>query len=597
MAENMIKFLRGNVASLPQTATEGALYFTKDEGVYLGLSDGSYHRYGDFIQVNAVADLPVAGAHVNCMYYCVAENILAKWDGKKWVQINKQKTLDELGGVSKSAYDTKMTALEKTDSDNATAISNLSTLVGTIPEGADADTVIAYINKKTDGIATSGNLAALASRVTTAEGDIDNLQAAIGEGGSVTAAIADAKKAGTDAAAAVDALEAGQVKTNKEAIEAINNKTTGILAQAKSYADAKDSAIAAAKKAGDDAQADVDALEAKVGTVPKDKTVVQMIADAQAAATYDDRAVKASIKAIADDYLKAADKTKLQGNIDTVSGKVTTLIGGVEGDDGKSARTIASEEVTKIVAGADASYDTLKEISDWISSHKDDASAMNSAIIALEGIVDGIGGDGEKATVVAYVTDAIAALNIGDYAKAVDLTALASRVTTAEGKITTLEGQVTTINGDATTAGSIAKAAADALASAKAYTDEKDTAMDTRVDALEAASHTHRNKDLLDTYTQTEENLADAVAKKHEHTNKTVLDGITAEKVSAWNSAESNAKSYTDELANGQVTTNKTNIESLQSGKANKATTLAGYGIGDAYTKDEVQELLTWGEF
>ena len=53
---------------------------------------------------------------------------------------------------------------------------------------------------------------------------------------------------------------------------------------------------------------------------------------------------------------------------------------------------------------------------------------MNSAIVALEGIVDGIGGAGEKATVVAYVTDAIAALKIGDYAKAADLTALADRV-------------------------------------------------------------------------------------------------------------------------------------------------------------------------
>ena len=68
MAENMIKFLRGNVASLPGTATEGALYFTKDEGVYLGLANGTYHRYGDFIQVDAVADLPENGAHVNCMY-------------------------------------------------------------------------------------------------------------------------------------------------------------------------------------------------------------------------------------------------------------------------------------------------------------------------------------------------------------------------------------------------------------------------------------------------------------------------------------------------------------------------------------------------
>lgn len=46
---------------------------------------------------------------------------------------------------------------------------------------------------------------------------------------------------------------------------------------------------------------------------------------------------------------------------------------------------------------------------------------------------EGVKGDGEKATVVAYVTDAIAALKIGDYAKAADLTALAGRVDTLEG--------------------------------------------------------------------------------------------------------------------------------------------------------------------
>lgn len=39
-------------------------------------------------------------------------------------------------------------------------------------------------------------------------------------------------------------------------------------------------------------------------------------------------------------------------------------------------------------------------------------------------------------------------------------------------------------------------------------------------------SHSHSNKSLLDTYTQTEANLADAVSKKHSHSNKTVLDYI-----------------------------------------------------------------------
>ena len=127
--------------------------------------------------------------------------------------------------------------------------------------------------------------------------------------------------------------------------------------------------------------------------------------------------------------------------LQALNGKVNTLVGE---DTNKSARAIAAEETAKIVAGADASYDTLKEIADWISSHSTDAAAMNSAILALQGIVDGIGGEGEKATVVAYVDDAIAALKIGDYAKAADLTALAGRVSALESgkadKATTLAG-------------------------------------------------------------------------------------------------------------------------------------------------------------
>lgn len=48
--------------------------------------------------------------------------------------------------------------------------------------------------------------------------------------------------------------------------------------------------------------------------------------------------------------------------------------------------------------------------------------------------------------------------------------------------------------------------------------------------------HTHANKELLDSYTQTEAELANAVSKVHEHSNKSVLDGITANKVASWDS-------------------------------------------------------------
>lgn len=40
-------------------------------------------------------------------------------------------------------------------------------------------------------------------------------------------------------------------------------------------------------------------------------------------------------------------------------------------------------------------------------------------------------------------------------------------------------------------------------------------------------NHTHSNKALLDTYTQTEANIADAVTKKHSHANQTALDNVS----------------------------------------------------------------------
>ena len=48
------------------------------------------------------------------------------------------------------------------------------------------------------------------------------------------------------------------------------------------------------------------------------------------------------------------------------------------------------------------------------------------------------------------------------------------------------------------------------------------------VDTNTRARHTHTNKALLDTYTETNANIKDAVGKKHTHTNKSTLDATTA---------------------------------------------------------------------
>lgn len=108
---------------------------------------------------------------------------------------------------------------------------------------------------------------------------------------------------------------------------------------------------------------------------------------------------------------------------------VNTLIGS---DSNKSARTIANEELAAqlITANADESLDTLQEIAAWIQSHPGDASAMNSAITALQTKLT-LGTDTNsqeyttvKAYVEAYVAAQLAASNLSQYASAADLDAL-----------------------------------------------------------------------------------------------------------------------------------------------------------------------------
>lgn len=132
------------------------------------------------------------------------------------------------------------------------------------------------------------------------------------------------------------------------------------LASAKAYADGKDTAIAAAKKAGTDAQSAVDALSDKVGTVTEGKTVVQMIADAQTAATYDDTAVKASIKSNAD-------------AIATLNG-ASTVTGSVD----KKIADAINDFSTKV--SEDGTVNTFKELIDYASTHQGEYSTLSGEV-------------------------------------------------------------------------------------------------------------------------------------------------------------------------------------------------------------------------
>ena len=185
-------------------------------------------------------------------------------------------------------------------------------------------------------------------------------------------------------------------------------------------------------------------------------------------------------------------------------------------------------QIAQIVAGADESFDTLKEIAEWITTHKTDAATMNAQIntnkddiASLKTLV----GSTAVATQIANAIDT--ALKDGGtdkYALAADLTSLSNEVDGIKSKL----GET-----------SVAEQIEAAL----------------KVDGVEKyalASHTHEianvvglqdilnKKAAADDVTALENTVSDLNAKAHQHTNKKILDNINEEKVTAWNAGQAN---------------------------------------------------------
>lgn len=239
----------------------------------------------------------------------------------------------------------------------------------------------------------------------------------------------------------VNELANGQVKDNTAAITKLNGdaKTEGSVAKAvadaqaglESKISAADAKAAGAQSTADAAKAAAAAVDAKIGEVPEGSTVIAEIQKVKDAA-YDDTEVRGLIKTNADDI------DKLEGRADAVEGKVTTLVGD---DAGKSARTIANEELTKqlIPENAKDSLDTLQEIAQWIQKHPDDAAAMNAAIAALQTKVGDIPEGATATTIVGYIQELV---NAEKTRAAAAESGLDTRVKAVEAKLGDGEGSV-----------------------------------------------------------------------------------------------------------------------------------------------------------
>ena len=229
-----------------------------------------------------------------------------------------------------------------------------SAVVGTAEDLSSVDTV-----KGAKKYAEEKAGAALDSAKSYADGLVGTESAIAGRVTALEGKHAEGKTVAQEVTAGIDALKLADTYAAKKATEdhiangdihvtaakktawdgAVSNvetlmgteATTGSVKQiAKSYADGKDAAIAAAKSAGDNAQTAVDALGTKVGTIPttsKATSVVgyvdeQVKAVKDAEVDYTVTVTPSTVEGIAKRYTIAQASTGLNVNIDIPSDMV-----------------------------------------------------------------------------------------------------------------------------------------------------------------------------------------------------------------------------------------------------------------------------------
>lgn len=323
--------------------------------------------------------------------------------------------------------------------------------------------------------------------------------------------------------------------------------------EAQGYADAKDTAIQAAQDAADQAQSEVDALETYVGTIPETYTETNVVAyinkkaeETLAAAQGGSSETAASVKLALDNY-KAENDAKVTANTEAIE-DLESLVGGelvskqiTDVTDPLAARVKTIEDdylveadktalqnqittnanaIERLTNGVSAEeVDGVNDLIQYVKDHGTEVTGMKKDISDNAAAIDAIEADYLKAADKTELSGLITGLDtrmgaaetaIGTKAAQADLNALANRVSTVEGDLNT---ETTGLKAKMTAA----EAAIDAL--------------EGKVGDKNVGEQITAVTDLLD------ERIEALEAVDHEHSNKTVLDGISAEQVTAWDAA------------------------------------------------------------
>lgn len=219
------------------------------------------------------------------------------------------------------------------------------------------------------------------------------------------------------------------IGANTNAITAINDETTGILAKAKEYADGKvydDTTVKA------DIATNATNITTNAGGIAENKTAI-------AAINNETTGILAQAKAYADEK----DAT-LKETVDANTAAITKLNGTGEGS---VSKTVA-DEIAKVVADAPENFDTLKEIADWIANDTTGSAKMANDIAAIVGTDKGEDGTPKSMRTVA---EEVANAKVGAIPNASQT--VVGLIKGTDGKVNISDGQITSVTTDALTQG------------------------------------------------------------------------------------------------------------------------------------------------
>lgn len=274
--------------------------------------------------------------------------------------------------VVANALDSEITRAKAAEQDASAAaqaaqtdVDNLETLVGVLPEGATATTVIGYVQEKTANIASEGTVSAIDARLIQAEADIDavegratNLETAVAD--RYTKAQIDGKVSTLESA---DSTLQGNINTLSQTVASNKSAIEGTVSTLEQKVDANESDIEGKMTA---LTARVAANETAVGT-----TLPNAIAAEQERAEGVESGLNERLEEV-ESFFKLAEGEQLDTALDTLK-EIQNYV--------TSEGAAADQMVLDIAANA-------KAIEDMNAAYKAADSTLQGNINSLSAVVD-----------------------------------------------------------------------------------------------------------------------------------------------------------------------------------------------------------------